>query len=392
MISSLPALSGPLSTVSDVERVVAPVPRAPRVPTLHIPSLDGLRAVSFFIVFVAHAGLPFVLPVPGGFGVTVFFFLSGFLITTLLRVERQATGTVSIRNFYFRRALRILPPFYLVLALALALTQVGWLPGRTDPRALFAQAGHFANYWFIFQGSDGVPAGTVPYWSLAVEEHFYLVFPLLYLTLNRYFSRRAQGATLWGLCAAVCLWRCILVFGFGVSEDRTYMASDTRFDSILFGCALAVSMNPMLDRPAGGEKLWKRALLPAGLALLLLTFVYRAPWFRETIRYTVQGLALTPVFVTAIRFPDWLPFRFLNKRGVAFIGTLSYTLYLTHQIAMMVMHEQWPALDATTSAAAALALALATSYLVHRFVEKPCARLRKRFAGAPSGARVAVAS
>jgi len=381
-----------LSTVSDVERVVAPVPRAPRVPTLHIPSLDGLRAVSFFIVFVAHAGLPFVLPVPGGFGVTVFFFLSGFLITTLLRVERQATGTVSIRNFYFRRALRILPPFYLVLALALALTQVGWLPGRTDPRALFAQAGHFANYWFIFQGSDGVPAGTVPYWSLAVEEHFYLVFPLLYLTLNRYFSRRAQGATLWGLCAAVCLWRCILVFGFGVSEDRTYMASDTRFDSILFGCALAVSMNPMLDRPAGGEKLWKRALLPAGLALLLLTFVYRAPWFRETIRYTVQGLALTPVFVTAIRFPDWLPFRFLNKRGVAFIGTLSYTLYLTHQIAMMVMHEQWPALDATTSAAAALALALATSYLVHRFVEKPCARLRKRFAGAPSGARVAVAS
>jgi peptidoglycan/LPS O-acetylase OafA/YrhL len=349
------------------------------VPTLHIPSLDGLRAVSFFIVFVAHAGLPFVLPVPGGFGVTVFFFLSGFLITTLLRVERQATGTVSIRNFYFRRALRILPPFYLVLALALALTQVGWLPGRTDPRALFAQ-------------SDGVPAGSVPYWSLAVEEHFYLVFPLLYLTLNRYFSRRAQGATLWGLCAAVCLWRCILVFGFGVSEDRTYMASDTRFDSILFGCALAVSMNPMLDRPAGGEKLWKRALLPAGLALLLLTFVYRAPWFRETIRYTVQGLALTPVFVTAIRFPDWLPFRFLNKRGVAFIGTLSYTLYLTHQIAMMVMHEQWPALDATTSAAAALALALATSYLVHRFVEKPCARLRKRFAGAPSGARVAVAS
>jgi peptidoglycan/LPS O-acetylase OafA/YrhL len=392
VITSLPALSGPLPAATEVGRPVAAPSRAARVPTIHIPSLDGLRAVSFFIVFVAHAGLPFVLPVPGGFGVTVFFFLSGFLITTLLRVEQQATGTVSIRHFYFRRALRILPPFYLILALALALTQFGWLPGPADPKAVFAQAGHFANYWFIFQGSDGVPAGTVPYWSLAVEEHFYLVFPLLYLTLNRWFSRPAQGAVLWALCGVVCVWRCILVFGYGVVEDRTYMASDTRFDSILFGCALAVSMNPMLDRPAGGERLWKWGLLPAGLALLLLTFVYRAPWFRETIRYTIQGLALVPVFVTAIRFPDWRPFRLLNMRWVAFIGTLSYTLYLTHQIVLMVFHQQFPGLDATTNAAAALATACLLAYLVHRFVEKPCARLRKRLSGAPSAVPVAIVS
>ena len=367
-------------------------PRAPRVPPMHIPSLDGLRAISFFIVFVAHAGLPFVLPVPGGFGVTVFFFLSGFLITTLIRAEQQATGTVSVRNFYLRRALRILPPFYIVLAMAAALVWSGVLPGRLDSRAISAQALHFANYWFIYQGSDGAPAGTVPYWSLAVEEHFYLVFPVLYLTLNRFLARRGQGLTLWALCAAVCVWRCILVFGYGVSEDRTYMASDTRFDSILFGCALAVSMNPMLDRPVGGERLWKWGLLPTGLALLLVTFTYRAPWFRETIRYTLQGLALTPVFVAAIRFPGWLPFRLLNLPAVAFIGTLSYTLYLTHQIAMMALHERWPALDHTvTGAAAALAAAFAVSYAVHRFVEKPCARLRKRFAGAPSS-RVPVMS
>jgi peptidoglycan/LPS O-acetylase OafA/YrhL len=359
---------------------------------MHIPSLDGLRAVSFFIVFVAHAGLPFALPVPGGFGVTVFFFLSGFLITTLMRVEQESTGTVSVRNFYLRRALRILPPFYIVLALAALLVLSGVLPGRLDPRTLAAQGLHVANYWFIYQGSDGAAAGTVPYWSLAVEEHFYLVFPVLYLTLNRFLSRRAQGITLWAICAAVCVWRCILVFGYAVPEDRTYMASDTRFDSILAGCALAVSMNPMLDRPLGRDVVWKWGLLPTGLALLLLTFTYRAPWFRETIRYTIQGLALAPVFVTAIRFPGWLPFRFLNLRAVAFVGALSYTLYLTHQIAMMALHEQWPGLDPMTSAAAALASAFAVSYAVHRFVEKPCARLRKRLAGAPSVARVAVTS
>src|ERR1700733_3673943 len=76
---------------------------------LHIPSLDGLRTLSFLIVFTAHAGLDRI--VPGGFGVTVFFFLSGYLITTLMRVEAETSGHVSLKHFYLRRALRILPPF-----------------------------------------------------------------------------------------------------------------------------------------------------------------------------------------------------------------------------------------------------------------------------------------
>jgi len=79
----------------------------------HIPSLDGLRAVSFLLVFVGHAGLDRF--VPGGLGVTIFFFLSGFLITTLMRNEYERTGGVNLRHFWLRRALRILPPFYLVL-------------------------------------------------------------------------------------------------------------------------------------------------------------------------------------------------------------------------------------------------------------------------------------
>jgi peptidoglycan/LPS O-acetylase OafA/YrhL len=373
------------------EPIAVPGGRPPR-PVAHIPSLDGLRAVSFLIVFWAHAGLPFVLKIPGGFGVTVFFFLSGFLITTLIRTEEQTTGSVSIRNFYLRRALRILPPFYIVLGLAVLATQTGLLPGPLDPTALFAQVAHFANYWFIFKGTAGVPVGTVPYWSLAVEEHFYLVFPLLYLVLTRYLSRQRLGATLWLLCAAVCLWRCVLVFGFDSWEERTYMGSDTRFDSILFGCALAVSMNPMLDRPIGRPALWKWGLLPAGLALLLVGFTYRAPWFRETIRYSIQGLGLVPVFVTAIRFPEWLPFRLLNARWVAFVGTLSYTLYLTHQVTLVGVHTWFRGLDVPTASAIALALSFAISLLIYQFVEKPCAQLRKRFAPYGAGRRVTAGS
>jgi peptidoglycan/LPS O-acetylase OafA/YrhL len=362
----------------------------PPRPVAHIPSLDGLRAVSFLIVFWAHAGLPFVLKIPGGFGVTVFFFLSGFLITTLIRTEEQSTGTVSIRNFYLRRALRILPPFYIVLGLAVLLTQIGLLPGPLEAKSVFAQVAHFANYWFIFNGTEGVPLGTVPYWSLAVEEHFYLIFPLLYIVLTRYLSRQRLGATLWLLCGAVCVWRCVLVFGFDAWEERTYMGSDTRFDSILFGCALAVSMNPILDRPVGRPALWKWGLLPTGLALLLIGFTYRAPWFRETARYSIQGLGLVPVFVTAIRFPEWLPFRVLNAKWVAFVGTLSYTLYLTHQVTLMGVHSWFRGLDIGSASAIAMALSLVISLVIYQFIEKPCAQLRKRLAPYGTGQRVTV--
>jgi len=360
-----------------------------RPPSMHIPSLDGLRAVSFFIVFVAHSGLQWF--VPGGFGVTVFFFLSGFLITTLIRVEQQTTGTISVRNFYLRRALRILPPFYLILAFATLLTVVRVSPGQLQAKPLLAQLFHFSNYWFIFHGSDGTPAGTVPYWSLAVEEHFYLVFPVLYIILSRYLSRRGQAWSLLAICALVCAWRFVLVLGFHTGVDRTYMGSDTRFDSILFGCVLAIAMNPMLDAPKGSARLWQQGLVPAGLALLLVTFGYRAPWFRETLRYTLQGIALTPIFVAAMRFPDWLPFRILNQRAVAFVGVLSYTLYLIHQIILMALQHVAPSLSELTMALIALAISMIVALLIHRFIEEPCARLRKRLArGAPVG-RAAVA-
>jgi len=352
-----------------VERSAYPLPP-------YIPSLDGLRAVSFFIVFLAHAGVPYF---PGGFGVTVFFYLSGFLITTLMRVEHEKTGTVNLPHFYLRRVLRILPPFYLILGVACVLTLVGMLPGVLGIKALLAQVFHVSNYWFIWQGADGAPIGTVPYWSLAVEEHFYLLFPLLYLGLSRVMKRGGQANSILLLCGLICVWRFVLV-GSGVSDDRTYMASDTRFDSILFGCALAIGLNPVLDRPMGSERLWQWVLLPAGLMLLAITFLYRVDWFRETIRYTLQGIALTPVFVTAIRFPTWLPFRFLNAKPVAFIGLLSYSLYLIHQVILYSLDYMYPWHTPVQRGILALGIAIGAAVVIHYGIEKPSARVRKRLA------------
>lgn len=344
----------------------------------HIPSLDGLRAVSFGIVFVAHAGLEHV--VPGGFGVTVFFFLSGFLITTLMRTEFEKSGTVSLKQFYLRRVLRILPPFYFVLTAATVLTAVGFLAGTLDRQAVAAQFLHYANYWIVSHGYSGQALGTGVYWSLAVEEHFYFLFPWLYLLLRRLrASHRRQAMVLWTLCAALLIWRCVIVFGFQAATDRTYLASETRFDSILFGAALAVWNNPVLDgAPKGRPWLWKLVLFPLSIAVLLLGFLWRDDQFRETLRYTLQGLALGPIFIVAIRWPEFLPFRLLNTKVVSFVGVLSYSLYLTHHVIIFGVNHHLPQVPGLIRAGLSLGLALAISYGIYLAIEKPCAQLRKR--------------
>jgi peptidoglycan/LPS O-acetylase OafA/YrhL len=354
--------------------------KAERV-AFNIPSLDGIRAFSFLLVFLAHVGAP---GIPGGFGVTVFFFLSGYLITTLLRREAEKTGRISLKLFYLRRALRILPPFYFILSLALGLTLLGVLGTSFSWAALLAQALHYSNYWVLAHGWGGLLAGTGVYWSLAVEEHFYLVFPALYtLMLRGGASPRTQRALLFGLCALVLLWRCQIVFGSGVIGDRTYIASDTRFDSMLFGCALAVWGNPAIDfertaKPSAFEL--GAALVGAGL--LIISFVLREPAFRESIRYSMQGLGLYPLFFLVIRHPDWGLVRLLNWSPVRFIGTLSYSLYLLHQVIIFAVdgHVHAPVV---VRALLSLGLAVLLAMAVWRLIEKPCAKLRNRLTSAP---------
>lgn len=355
--------------------------KAPRTPEFHIPSLDGIRAVAFLIVFFAHAG---ATRIAGGFGVTVFFFLSGYLITTLMRREWEAFGTVSLKQFYLRRALRILPPFYLVLAMATAAAAIGVLPGGFSPSALLAQALHAANYWIVTHGYVGQPLGTGVYWSLAVEEHFYLVFPLVFIALRKWVRAPAREAfVLYGLCATVLAWRCILVYGFHATTERTYVASDTRVDSILYGCALAVHGNPVFGEQSGIPTAWmKWGLLPLAVGVLLFSFAFREPTFRETARYSLQGLALTPIFAAAIRYPNWVWFRPLNTRTASFLGVLSYSLYLVHQVILLIVQAH-VALPPAAQAALALLLSVGVSWTIYRLVERPCAALRRRLSRAP---------
>ncbi len=363
-------------------------------PVFHIPSLDGLRAVSIVIVFLSHAGLHRY--VPGLFGVTIFFFLSGYLITTLLRLECEQTGGVSLRQFYLRRTLRIFPPFYLALAGVLGLTFSGALQGEFSWKAVTAQALQCSNYFEIFGGTGQLP-GTEVLWSLAVEEHFYLLFPLLYLALQRAVPKpRNQFTVLMLLCAAVLVWRLVLVFSLHAiplnaatdHHPRICHATDTRLDALLFGCALAVWGNPALDPTRRGRRFWITLGVPAGVALLLVSFAIRGTAFRETLRYTLQGLALFPVFIAAIRYSNWSVFRALNWSWVRRLGVWSYSFYLTHSIIIACV-QQWLKLPAGSDGrtrflwlvlqgVVAFAVSLLASALIYRSVEKPCTRLRQR--------------
>lgn len=346
-----------------------------------IPSLDGMRAALFGVVFLSH-----VWVAPGSFGVTGFFFLSGYLITTLLRREAESTGTIGLRGFYLRRVVRIFPALYLTIAIACALVALGAIASaRISGAGLLAQCLHWTNYWKIAHGIEGVPAGTGLLWSLAVEEHFYLVYPLLYIGLRRWVPNPwSQAAVFAAICAAVLAWRAYLVLGVGVTANRTYMGTDTRVDSLLFGCILAVVGNPAYAAPAR-PGLWKYALLPASLAVLLFTFAFHrggesadrpADWFREIPRYTLQGIALIPVFVCAIRYPMWWPFRLLNTRIAATFGVLSYGMYLLHHLAILVLE---PHIDQHLAlGVSAFALTAAGAYAIHRLVERPLGDLRRK--------------
>ena len=372
-----PAAAPPASAQAE-RRAVAKVAGG-----FHIPSLDGLRGVAFLIVFASHAVTPLV---PGGFGVTIFFFLSGYLITTLLRVEWQSTGSVSLANFYKRRALRIFPNFYIVLVAATLLAGadvLSFVGGRVQIWAVLCQALYANNYLNIFHGDSGAVRGTGVLWSLAVEEHFYLVFPLIFLALMRLTRRpAARVAGLAALCAAALVWRTVVVFGTDLPADwYTYAASDARFDSILYGSILALAGNPALDPPRGSDRFWQFVAAPIALAVLAATFVVRNDAFRWTARYTVQGLALIPLFVAAIRCHRSAAFSWLGWRWLRFLGTLSYTLYLVHLIVLDRMTAALgdPAgLRKWAGVAGAFGISLLLAVLMHRLVERPLARWRKR--------------
>lgn len=341
-----------------------------------IEPLDGLRGVSIALVVLSHAGLGHV--VPGGLGVTLFFFISGYIISRLLLKELQVHGRIDVPAFFGRRAFRILPALLAYLAVATAC--VWHLSAQVDLRHLLAAVFNVYNYYYLYALDHANPVNHHhPYaivWSLAVEEHFYLIYPFVAAAL----LSKPQRALRWllTLCALSLVWRCWLVFGIGLEQmphERIYKATDTRLDSIAWGVVFAVVQDRMTVWPADRLQRWGSLGLWSGLLLLLATLLVRDEGFRQSWRYSLQGLAIG-LMAWRLLCSDHLFSRALACRPLVWLGRISYSLYLWHWLVNYLL-EQLPGLQAQGPFVAPVLLvvcSLLIAELSHRWIEQPALR------------------
>ena len=343
-----------------------------------IPSLDGMRAIAVLLVFFAHSGLDRYLP--GGFGVTVFFVLSGYLITTLMRIEHSRTGRIDFKGFYLRRFLRLMPPLAIVIALAAALAAASLIDGYFSWAGLLSALFYFGNYHLIAQDFHGMPGGLGVVWSLAIEEHYYLLFPPLAWMLLRDGRTAVSIGVISALCAAVLAWRCWLVF-HGASANYLTMATDTRVDAILMGSLMALVRNPWLDPEPTVPGLSDALVATGCVALLLISVLYRDEVFRLTVRFTLQSLAIAGLIHLAVARADRRAFAWLSAAPLVYIGSVSYTIYLVHHMILLGLAKHWPQLGWFGLTLAGAILTLAVAEPMRRWVDRPFARLRQRLHG-----------
>ena len=224
-----------------------------------------------------------------------------------------------------------------------------------------------------------VISGLATLWSLAVEEHFYLIWPAVFLLI-------AKGIiglrSVMVMLLVILAWRCFRYFVLGFPFQEIYIATDTRFDSILYGCLLA-----LIHANAKAEEWFPplrlgMAVIAAALALMVATLVLRDDTFRSTLRYSLQGIALIPLFHYAVRYPETLLFRPLNWRFVRKLGVWSYTIYLIHYVVILGFHYNGIAtMGSFAMIVGAGAISILFAAAVYRFVEVPLHPLRRRFAG-----------
>lgn len=373
-------------------------PRAvpqPRGRSSYIPGLDGIRAIAFLLVFWAHALPDISYYIPATLGVTIFFFLSGYLITTLLRKELVRTGDISLRDFYIRRTLRIFVPLYVVYALVSGLARFVLHVWPGNRFGFFSMLFYFYNYANVMRWHAWLPPGMSVVWSLAVEEHFYILFPLVLLWMTRRrLARSTQVRILTAFCILELIWRFILIAVIREQRLWTYFATDARLDSILWGCILALRNNPVFFASKRGSKDdADSSILPesnrgklfafAGAVLLLTASLFpRSVIYKESLRYTVQALALYVIFSFVIpnirhwsvAWLEWLPLRY--------IGWISYVLYLSHDF---ILNETVPRFPGRfwISGPIAFVLSIAFATLMRYTLELPLQRLRARFRRVP---------
>ncbi len=286
----------------------------------HIPKLDALRAISALLVMLYHFGLP----IPPGFGVLCFFVISGFLITWLLLAEHERTGNVSLKDFYARRSLRIFPAFYVEWLILTAIILIRHHLFMTGPAlsAFFYVSDYYVGLHPLPETGYGFT------WSLAVEEQFYLLWPLLFLWLAP--RRKRLLKTLAAIIGCIWVYRVVL-WHAGVNQAYLYNVFECRADAILVGCGLAISL-----RSGYYLAIWRMLcrhwlnLVVTVLALCSVLFVHmKGSMYRDTIGHAIEPLLIAVIIVQLLGI-ECRALNWLDARPVRFLGQISYSTYLYH--------------------------------------------------------------
>lgn len=367
------------ATESPLRRSRRGTPRETRAP--HIPAIDGLRAVAVLAVVAFHLNA-----LPGGFlGVDLFFVVSGFVITSMLIFERSATGRVNVRQFWWRRVKRLLPAVLAVLVVVQlwlhALAPVG-LDTVVNGQSLTALL-NFTNWYNIFAdfsywdaAGDASPLNHL--WSLAIEEQFYLLFPLFLVFLR---SRRSIGiAAAVGIAASVSL---MCTVGSEWTFDRLYQGTDIRVVALLAGVLLAtVTVRPhssaserrFVVRGRTGRVLV--ALLAGATVALMATMWIATPLNEQIFQGPLLVATALEVLLLALVVidPRGLLTRLLQLKALVFIGKRSYALYLWHWPVIVIVSETHTGLAGSDLAMARILAITGLTLLSYAVIENPIRR------------------
>ena len=309
----------------------------------YLPSIDSLRALAVLAVIIYHVDVNYL---PGGFlGVDLFFVLSGYLISSLIIKEYKKTGSLNLYNFYIRRARRLLPAVYFMITVVLVVIVMfnGVLLKKSHLDAIFGYI-YSSNWWYIFHKLDyfdsfGSQSPFKHLWSLAIEEQFYMIFPLLFLLINRkkkdkdgfYKLNRNFLYVILGVILVSLIAHIIL---FDINNiSRIYFGTDTRAFSLLVGVvgAILYPMDKLNTKITPQENLVYSVVSLISIAALITIMIYTSEYNTWLYRGGFLLVAILGIIIIISSGKQHtIMAKLLSFKPVVFIGKISYSLYLWH--------------------------------------------------------------
>lgn len=313
----------------------------------YMPGLDGIRAVAVIAIIIYHLNPQWLW---GGFlGVDTFFVISGYLITSLLLTEYHNTGKIELTSFWLRRVKRLIPAVLFLVMGVLVLTLI-FMPTEIQKVRADSIAAIFyvSNWWYIMQNVDYFEQFSVQplkhLWSLAIEEQFYLVFPIVLLSLLSFIRRLKSIRIIFLILLVISMITMMVLYVPNENVARVYFGTDTRIQTLLMGVLLALVWPPFQLKAKVNRKM-RMMIDTAGVVGLVILFIC-FKFVSETNSILYYGgffliSAVTLLVIASSVHPSGYFAKFLGNKVFTFIGSRSYSLYLWHYPIIVLIHHQF---------------------------------------------------